>query len=178
MYAEVKCKISECIVNKPMHICNIYAERFRKNGVCVMLYKHQSLAQLHGELARAIQIEENIKLHDDIPLALSNNNKNNNQNKQKMIELPELDKQMREPDSNKPDLNIMNKYAIRDVFICNSNGHGVISIPCDEEVTLIEFIMLHSEHFKLTYSPFTKCMIYKLAIIDNDYLQISGSSKI
>jgi hypothetical protein len=194
IYAEVKCKISECIVNKPIHICNIYAERFRKNGVCIMLYKHQSLAQLYVELAKAIQIEEDIKLRDDIPLSKSNNN-NNNQNIQKMVELVELS----ESDSNdscanstervsmtsqrplKPDTiatDMMNKHYIRDVFICNSSGHGVTSIPCDEDVTLIEFIMLHSEHFKLTYSPFAKRMVYKLAIIDNDYLQTSGSSKI
>ena len=173
IYAEVKCKISECIVNKPIHICNIYAERFRKNGVCVMLYKHQSLAQLHVELAKAIQIAEDIKLNYDIPLAKSNNQ--NNQNNQKTVELVELFDSV---ESIKPEPDMMNKHYIRDVFICNSSGHGVTSIPCDEDVTLIEFIMLHSENFKLTYSPFAKRMVYKLAIIDNDYLQISGSSKI
>jgi hypothetical protein len=175
IYAEVKCKISECIVNKPIHICYIYAERFRKNGVCVKLYKHQTLAHLHSELARAIQIEEAFKLCDDIPPILSDNNKP----AQKMVELVELFDSVDSVKSvDSGPIMKFNKHSIRDVFICNSSGHGVTSIPCDEEVTLIEFIMLHSENFKLTYSPFAKRMVYKLAIIDNDYLQISGSSKI
>jgi hypothetical protein len=179
IYAEVKCKISDCIVNKPMHICYIYAERFRKNGVFITIYKHQTLAQLYIELAKAIQIEEAIKLRDDIPLTISNHN-NNNKQTSKMVELVEFVEPVESTDTVEPerDFNIINKHSIRDVFICNSSGHGVTSIPCDEDVTLIEFIMLHSDNFKLTYSPFAKCMVYKLAIIDNDYLQTSGSSKI
>ena len=41
IYAEVKCKISECIVNKPMHICDIVCGRFLFSlSVLPLLFLH------------------------------------------------------------------------------------------------------------------------------------------
>ena len=144
--------------------------RNNKAHIFTNIYKHQTLADLHKNIALALyplssQSVEMVELkaHSQTPStvvsgvtslpgafgygSLHEQYTNKNKNKNKNVSLS----------------------GIRDIFLYNNNTCKILSIPQDDSITLIEFIDSNQDYFTpMYYRPFPE--IFKIYVIDNDFV--------
>ena len=120
--------------------------RNNKSHIFTNIYKHQSLADLHKNIALALY-----------PLSSQS------------VEMVELKAHSHEQYTSKNKNKNVSLSGIRDIFLYNSNTDKILSIPQDDSITLIEFIDSNQDYFTTVYfRPFPD--IYKIYVIDNDYI--------
>jgi hypothetical protein len=122
--------------------------RNNKSHIFTNIYKHQTLADLHKNIALALyplssQSVEMVELKAHSHEQYTSKNKNKNKN--------------------------VSLSGIRDIFLYNNNTCKILSIPQDESITLIEFIDSNQDYFTpMYYRPFPE--IFKIYVIDNDFV--------
>ena len=162
--SDVTYKFHECITNKPTNKCVIQANRHNNTGVCVKLYKHQSLAHLHNIITHALQVQHGITYNNDTTTYSIDVN-----NHIELISMPYVTDYI-------PPINHIQKEIdsseIYDLFICsNDSKKRITSIPYDDNITLLEFMLDHSTDIKKVFSPISMSMAYNIYIIDKSFLK-------
>jgi hypothetical protein len=161
-FSEFSYKLNECMTNKSTYKCVIHAELSNHTAVNVTLYKHQSLAHLHNILAEALNpsikplINSNIELtHMTSTLSI------NMDNYESCDYIP----------NHLPPARSKN-VEIYDIFVYNGKEvKQIVSIPNDENTTLLEFMMDNPKHIKSVFSLTAMTKAYKIYIIDRTYAQ-------
>lgn len=160
--SEFSYKLNECMTNKSTYKCVIHAELSNHTAVNVTLYKHQSLAHLHNILAEALNpsikplINSNIELtHMTSTLSI------NMDNYESCDYIPNHSPPARSK-----------RVEIYDIFVYNGKEiKQIVSIPNDENTTLLEFMMDNPKHIQRAFSLTAMTKAYKIYIIDRTYAQ-------
>ena len=124
--------------------------RNNKSVVFTSIYKHKTLSDLHANIFQVLfpmsdQSIEMIELKTHSHENYLSTNTNTNTNKK------------------------INNSKIRDIFLFNTKNNKILSIPLDNNMTLIEFIDANQEYFTSLYSrPFPE--IYQIYVIDHDFV--------
>ena len=155
------------MTNKSTYKCVIHAELSNHTAVNVTLYKHQSLAHLHNILAEALNppikpvINSNIELtHMTSTLSI----KMDNYESYDYIPNHSLNSAVA-PARRK-------NVEIYDIFVYNGKEvKQIVSIPNDENTTLLEFMMDNPKHIQSVFSMTAMTKAYKIYIIDRTYAQ-------
>ena len=177
---EVSYKFADCmrLNSETTNKCIIEISRHNRSSIFTTIYKHYTLAQIHANIKMAIRLENQ-------PAHLMVNNR-------KSIETPMSTAftlsptpsgsgsiQMVNIDSKSmhdnhidhiPRPQLADDAEVRDIFVFDNDEKCIVSIPCDKDITLFEFMHSNPSHLKPSCSVYAMSMIYKMYVIDNAYL--------
>ena len=196
--SEFSYKLNECMTNKSTYKCVIHAELSNHTAVNVTLYKHQSLAHLHNILAEALNppvkpvINSNIELTHMTKSSSSSSSSlstdtydyescdyipNHSPNSavapvsSKRVE-ENGDERCKSKFSDYTPPLALRSIEIYDIFVYNGKEvKQIVSIPNDENTTLLEFMMDNPKHIQRAFSLTAMTKAYKIYIIDRTYAQ-------
>ena len=160
--SEFSYKLNECMTNKSTYKCVIHAELSNHTAVNVTLYKHQSLAHLHNILAEALNPPVKPVINSNIELTHMTSTLS--------IKMDNYESYDYIPNHSPP---VRRKNVeIYDIFVYNGKEvKQIVSIPNDENTTLLEFMMDNPNHIQRAFSLNTMTKAYKIYIIDRTYAQ-------
>ena len=157
---EVSYKFADCmrLNSETTNKCIIEISRHNRSSIFTTIYKHYTLAQIHANIKMAIRLENQ-------PAHLMVNNR-------KSIEMVNIDsKSMRDNHIDHiPRPQSVDDAEVRDIFVFDNDEKCIVSIPCDKDITLFEFMHSNPSHLKPSCSVYAMSMIYKMYVIDNAYL--------
>ena len=155
---DVSYKFSDyiCINSASMNKCIIEISRHNRHSIYTTIYKHYTLAQIHANIKKAI-------LQENQPMI-------SNKNIHKSIEMVNMDNNTLSHIDHIPISHTADDAEIRDIFVFDNDDNCIVSIPCDKDITLFEFMHANPSHLKPFCSISTLSMIYKIYVIDNAYL--------
>jgi len=185
-FSEFSYKLNECMTNKSTYKCVIHAELSNHTAVNVTLYKHQSLAHLHNILAEALNpsikplINSNIELtHMTSTLSINTPSSSSTEYNQKtsackqasvFLHMDNYESCDYIPNHSPPARS--KNVEIYDIFVYNGKEvKQIVSIPNDENTTLLEFMMDNPKHIQSVFSLTAMTKAYKIYIIDRTYAQ-------
>ena len=177
--SEFSYKLNECMTNKSTYKCVIHAELSNHTAVNVTLYKHQSLAHLHNILAEALNpsikplINSNIELtHMTSTLSINTPSSSSTEYNQKTSACKQASVFLHMDNYESCDYIPRKNVEIYDIFVYNGKEvKQIVSIPNDENTTLLEFMMDNPKHIKSVFSLTAMTKAYKIYIIDRTYAQ-------
>lgn len=163
--SEFSYKLNECMTNKSTYKCVIHAELSNHTAVNVTLYKHQSLAHLHNILAEALNPHVTPLINSNIELThmttSSSSSSTDTYDYESYDYIP----------NHSPPVRRKN-VEIYDIFVYNGKEvKQIVSIPNDENTTLLEFMMDNPKHIQRAFSLTAMTKAYKIYIIDRTYAQ-------
>ena len=147
VFNEVTDKFADCMRVNTVYTdkCVIEISRPDRKSIYATIYKYYTLAQIHETIQTAIHV---------VP------------NNPRSIEMARLDyKDHIPPPSSVTD------DEIRDIFVFDADSNSIVSIPYDNDRTLLEFMDANPNQLKPYYSISTMSMVYKIYIIDYTYLR-------
>ena len=124
----------------------IEISRPSKNSIYTTIYNHYTLAQMHETIQTAVSV---------IPV------------KPGSIEMVQIDTSS----DYIPASQAVTDAEIRDIFVFDTESNSILSIPCDKDTTLVEFMDANPSKLKPYYSVSMMSMVYKIYIIDYAYLR-------
>lgn len=160
--SEFSYKLNECMTNKSTYKCVIHAELSNHTAVNVTLYKHQSLAHLHNILAEALNPPVKPLINSNIELTHMTSTLS--------IKMDNYESYDYIPNHSPPARR--KNVEIYDLFVYNGKEvKQIVSIPNDENTTLLEFMMDNPKHIQRAFSLNAMTKAYKIYIIDRTYAQ-------
>jgi len=155
---EVSYKFADCmrLNSETTNKCIIEISRHNRSSIFTTIYKHYTLAQIHANIQKAIMLENQ-------PSHLTTNNR-------KSIEMTTIDNNTTTHIDHIPIPKLVDDTEIRDIFVFDNDEKCIVSIPCDKDITLFEFMHSNPSHLKPSCSVYAMSMIYKMYVIDNAYL--------
>ena len=168
--SEFSYKLNECMTNKSTYKCVIHAELSNHTAVNVTLYKHQSLAHLHNILAEALNPPFKPVINSNIELThmttSSSSSSTDTYDYESYDYIP----------NHSPNFVVAparsKRVEIYDIFVYNGKEiKQIVSIPNDENTTLLEFMMDNPKHIQRAFSLTAMTKAYKIYIIDRTYAQ-------
>ena len=194
--SEFSYKLNECMTNKSTYKCVIHAELSNHTAVNVTLYKHQSLAHLHNILAEALNppvkpvINSNIELTHMTSSSSSSPSSTDTYDYESYDYIPNHTPSTSSTEYHRktsackqvpvflhsPNFVVAparsKRVEIYDLFVYNGKEvNQIVSIPNDENTTLLEFIMHNPKHTQKEFSLTAMTKAYKIYIIDRTYAQ-------
>jgi hypothetical protein len=151
-----------CINSATKNKCILEIRRHNRNSIYTTIYKHYTLAQIHANIQKAIRLENQ-------PAQLMANNR-------KSIEMVTIDNNTTTHIDHIPQP--ADDTEIRDIFVFDNDEKCIVSIPCDKDITLFEFMHANPSYLKPFCSISTLSMIYKMYVIDNAYLNKTVQHKL
>jgi len=154
------------MTNKSTYKCVIHAELSNHTAVNVTLYKHQSLAHLHNILTEALNPHVTPLINSNIELTHMTSSSTDTYDYESYDYIPNHSPNfVVAPDRRK-------NVEIYDLFVYNGKEvNQIISIPNDENTTLLEFMMHNPKHTQKEFSLTAMTKAYKIYIIDRTYAQ-------
>jgi len=161
---EVSYKFADCMClnSQTTNKCILEISRHNRNSVYTTIYKHYTLAQIHANIQKAIMLE--------------NQPSHSTTNNRKSIEMTIIDNNTTTHIDHIPEP--VDDSEIRDIFVFDNDEKCIVSIPCDKDITLLEFMHANPSYLKPFCSISTLSMIYKMYVIDNAYLNKGKRSQI
>ena len=171
-FSEFSYKLNECMTNKSTYKCVIHAELSNHTAVNVTLYKHQSLAHLHNILTEALNPHVTPLINSNIELTHMTSSSSSSPSSTDTYDYESYDY----IPNHSPNFVVAparsKRVEIYDLFVYNGKEvNQIVSIPNDENTTLLEFIMHNPKHTQKEFSLTAMTKAYKIYIIDRTYAQ-------
>lgn len=151
VFNEMTDKFADCMCVNSVHTNKYIIEISRpsRNSIYTIIYNHYTLAQMHETIQTAVSVT---------PV------------KPGSIEMVHIDTSSEYKD-HIPASQAVTDAEIRDIFVFDNVSNSILSIPCDKDTTLVEFMDANPSKLKPYYSVSMMSMVYKMYIIDYAYLR-------